>query len=154
MRRVPLFLVVSLLAACSGGAQNEGVATAEGDTLLTAALASYSPAVFDSIAWTTDTARTNRGAVVWSFSCKKCHGEAGRGDGGWVINGDTLRPPDFQQPGWRFATDEAELMKYVYTGNPNGMPHWGVEGLKPRNISAVAAYIQTLMVAPPPTAKK
>ena len=149
MRRVPLALLVPvLLVACSqGGTQEEAAATAGPDSVAMA-LETYTAAMFDTIAWKTDTAQTNRGAVVWTFSCKKCHGEQGHGDANYVLAGDTLRPPNFAQPGWRFATDKTELVKYIYGGNATGMPHWGIQGLKPRDIDAVSAYIQKLMVAP------
>lgn len=150
MRRVPLALIVPmLLVACSqGGTQDEEPAAAATDEVAQA-LETYSPATFDTIAWSTDTAQTNRGAVVWTFSCRKCHGDTGLGDANYVLAGDTLTPPSFATPGWRFATDKTELVKYIYAGNANGMPHWGVQGLKPRDIDAVSAYIQKLLVPTP-----
>lgn len=153
MRRVPFALLgISLLVACGDG-QTQEQAEARPDSVALA-LEQFDTSVFDSITWNTDTARINRGAVVWTFSCRKCHGEVGHGDAGFVIAGDTLVPPDFAEPGWRLATDRLELMKYIYAGNQEGMPHWGIQGLKPRDIDAVSTYIQELLVPqqpPPPT---
>jgi mono/diheme cytochrome c family protein len=109
------------------------------------ALEQYSPALFDTIQWASDSSQTNRGGVVWAFSCKKCHGQLGKGDAGMVLNGDTLRPPDFTTQ-WRFGSDTQALIKAIYAGNEAGMPHWGISGLKPRDISAVAAYVEKNIV--------
>jgi mono/diheme cytochrome c family protein len=150
MRRVPFAVVLPLLlAACSSG-EPEQAAVAEQDSVAMA-LEQYSPALFDTITWATDTAQTNRGAVVWQFSCRKCHGDVGRGDARMVVEGDTLVTPDFHAPGWRFATDREGLLKYIYSGNDRRMPHWGMEGLKPRDVAAVATYIQTMLVDPTAT---
>ncbi len=59
-----------------------------------------------------------------------------------MLYGDTLRPPSFLQADWRFAEDRDGLRKQVFTGNAQGMPHWGFHGLKYRDIDAVAVYIQ------------
>jgi len=157
MRRVPIALVVPLLlAACSGGDRDQAAVSRPDSVAM--ALEQYSPALFDTITWATDTAQTNRGAVVWTFSCKKCHGETGSGDGRMVLEvmdsatgtmvPDTIKPLNFHTPGWRFATDREGLVKYIYSGNDRRMPHWGIEGLKPRDVAAVATYIQTMLVAP------
>lgn len=146
MRRVPFALIgISLLLAC-GGEQTQEQAVVAGPDSTALALEQYTAGVFDTIAWTTDTAQTNRGAVVWTFSCRKCHGELAHGDAKFVIAGDTLVPPDFAQPGLRYAGDRAELMKYIFAGNQEGMPHWGIQGLKPRDIDAVSAYIQKQLI--------
>jgi mono/diheme cytochrome c family protein len=123
------------------------------------ALEQYSPALFDTITWTADSAQANRGSVVWTFSCKKCHGETAKGDAKYVTQvkdstgalvPDTLQPPDFTAPGWQYAAaDRQALIKYIYTGSGmQPMPHWGISGLKPRDIDAVAAYIQVVLAAP------
>ncbi|HSJ15180.1 MAG TPA: c-type cytochrome [Longimicrobiales bacterium] len=148
MRRLLGLLLPLALVACAGEPE-QNMAQSVGQDSVAMALASYSPSLFDSITWKADTAQTNRGAVVWMFSCRKCHGDTGHGDGGWVMDGDTLQPPPFDTVNWRFAEDRVELIKYIYAGNAGGMPHWGVVGLKPRDIDAVAAYIQKLLVPPP-----
>ena len=150
MRRVPLaLLVLLLLVACGSGAQDQTEVARPDSVAMAMALEQYSPALFDSITWAADTAQTNRGAVVWTFSCKKCHGDTGRGDARLVVEGDTIVPPDFHMAGWRFASDRAGLLKYIYTGNEKRMPHWGIEGLKPRDMAAVATYIQTMLIPAP-----
>jgi mono/diheme cytochrome c family protein len=159
MRRVPLGIAVTLLAvACGGGKQDQATAGADSVGI---ALAQYSPALFDSITWAADSAEINRGSVVWAWSCKRCHGETGAGDGNFVtqvkdstgaVVPDTLMPPTFLTPGWQYATDKQALIKYIYTGSgQQPMPHWGLSGQKPRDIDAVAAYIQQVVIAPKDT---
>ncbi len=143
-------LILSLvLAACSG--EQEGPtpeellaasAAAHVDSIAMA-LALISPESFDSISWDTPQARVERGGVVFSFSCSKCHGERGAGDGGFVREGETLVPPTFLVPDWRFADDHDGLRRHIFSGTVNGMPHWGLHGLKFRDVDAVAAYINT-----------
>lgn len=102
----------------------------------------YTLAAFDTIAWETPQAALERGSTVWNFSCLKCHGVGGAGDGGAVQRGDTIRPPSFLGEDWRFADDHEGLRRQVFTGTAEGMPHWGFYGLKLRDIDAVAHYIR------------
>ncbi len=60
-----------------------------------------------------------------------------------MTQGDTLRPPTFLGADWQFAEDHDALRRHIFVGTTGGMPHWGIEGLKPRDIDAVATYIQT-----------
>ena len=103
----------------------------------------YSPATFDTVVWESDEAAVARGKDVFAWVCAKCHGKAGLGDGGEVVQGDTLHPPSFQAPGWRFGDNQQALSQRIYLGNNRGMPHWGEQGLQPRDVVAVAKYIQT-----------
>ena len=88
-----------------------------------------------------------RGSVVFQYSCAKCHGSQGYGDGLFVTRGDTLRPPSFHTEDWRFQDDLEGLRRHVYTGTEGGMPHWGMEGLKYRDIDAVAQFILDRLTA-------
>lgn len=101
----------------------------------------YTPALFDTINWASNDAAIARGKDVFNWICAKCHGPAGHGDGGYVIEGDTLHPPSFVQPEWRFANNPKGLYQRIYLGNNRGMPHWGDQGLQPRDVEAVATYI-------------
>jgi mono/diheme cytochrome c family protein len=122
--------------AGSGGVRVDSVALAAG--LLTVE-------TFDTISWPSDSAAIARGAVVWTYSCRKCHGTDGSGDGGFVQDGDTLRPPSLLTPEWRFADNRAGAREQIFTGTTGGMPHWGVVGLKPRDIDAVTLYIDKML---------
>jgi mono/diheme cytochrome c family protein len=105
------------------------------------ARAQFDPTAFDTIQFPSDRARLARGADVFRWACSSCHGLTGRGDGGAVLNGDTLHPPSFLEPNWRFAHDENGLRRQIFVGNARGMPHWGLRGTQLRDIVAVETYI-------------
>ena len=142
MKSTPILFVLGALAcAPAEQAPLEEPQNAALDTLRAAELA-YDASAFDSISWETAEAASERGSVVFRFSCEKCHGTEGRGDGGFVTQGDTVRPPSFREPDWRFADDHDGLRRQIFVGTAAGMPHWGLEGLKPRDIDAVASYLR------------
>jgi mono/diheme cytochrome c family protein len=103
--------------------------------------AAYNPAAFDTISWETNQEAIERGSVVYRFSCTKCHGDRGYGDANFVRHGDTLVPPSFRDEDWIYAQDKDGLRQAVFVGTAEDMPHWGLEGLPPRDIDAVAIYI-------------
>ena len=148
MRRRSMLLTTLLIAAGCGPSAEEQAAEAEAarqqaiaDTLAMAE-ATYEPAAFDSIQWVEQSEAIARGQVVFSYSCAKCHGRAGDGTGGFVQQGDTLRPPSFLIEDWRFRDDHEGLRRQIFVGTANGMPHWGLEGLTPRDMDAVGYFIR------------
>lgn len=143
MRWIAMPLVVVLVAsACAPGEPTEDEAAADtAGASMVAAQEAYDPAAFDTITWETPEAALERGEVVYRFSCLRCHGDRGLGDAGFVRGGDTLRPPSFREPDWRLADDKAGIREQVFVGTLEGMPHWGLAGLGPKDIDAVATYI-------------
>ena len=140
---VLLMLFVGCTAAEEGPSAEEVEAAALAAQIdsVEQALAMLTPEAFDSISWDSDQAALDRGAVVFSVSCAKCHGRQGAGDGGMVQQGDTLVPPTFLVADWRFAEDHDNLRRHIFAGTVNGMPHWGLHGLKLRDVDGVARYI-------------
>lgn len=140
--RIPTLALVAMFAACAGEppAEQPDQAQIRADSVRLAE-AAFQPAVFDTITWESDAAALERGSLVFRISCSKCHGDSGAGDGGFVLQGDTLRPPSFLAPDWRFAEDPLGLRRQIFTGNVAGMPYWGLVGLKYRDIDAVARHI-------------
>jgi mono/diheme cytochrome c family protein len=136
-------VALAVASGCAQDQENETAVVAADSVALAAAL--ITPEMFDTISWVADSAAVSRGAVVWSYSCRKCHGNSGAGDGGWVQNGDTLRPPSFLAADWQYAGDRGALREQIYTGTNEGMPHWGLAGLKPRDIDAVSLYITRVL---------
>lgn len=140
LRMIPLALV--LLAACGPNEPDEEI-PAEPSAADTVAMAEaqYDPAAFDTVSWETPSDAWVRGSVVFSYSCARCHGRQGYGDGGFVTRGDTIEPPSLHPEDWRFAGDLEGLRRFIYTGSEGGMPHWGLEGLKYKDVDAVARFI-------------
>jgi mono/diheme cytochrome c family protein len=117
----------------------------------------YSPALFDTIAWTSDQERTTAGNLVYADSCRRCHGTVGEG-GVARVGGRDLVVPSLVTAEWRYD-DDLEAVRYrTFTGHTGGMPSLGISRLTPREIDAVAFYILeqlrpellTTPAAPPP----
>lgn len=132
-----------LVSACADGGDDAEARRPTGADSVQAALLQYDASNFDTIQWESNNEALARGSVVFSYSCARCHGRYGEGDGGFVSRGDTIRPPDLTQADWRFVDDLDGLHEFIYTGSERGMPHWGLEGLKYRDVDAVARFLQT-----------
>jgi mono/diheme cytochrome c family protein len=106
----------------------------------------YDPVAFDTVVWASQEAAVERGRDIYTWVCADCHGPEGRGDGGRVIDGDTIRPPSFQREDWPYAADAEALHRKVFIGNTLGMPHWGLRLMRPRDIVALEKYIRLDLV--------
>lgn len=102
--------------------------------------AAFSPALFDTIAWESDAQRIGQGNSVFAAECRKCHGPLGRG-GTEYTRAEGLEVPSLVEPEWEYGDDAVAVRRRIYAGHPAGMPTWGVAGITPREIDAVAAYI-------------
>lgn len=147
MQRKMLRLAVAAVAVLVGcrseppaGQAEQGGPPTPADTVAEA-IREYDPALFDTVKWASDSLALARGADVFNWACSTCHGKEGRGDGGYVLNGDTLHPPSFLEPDWRFAQDSMGLRRRIFIGNGRGMPHWGLRHMEPRDIVAVQRFI-------------
>jgi mono/diheme cytochrome c family protein len=146
MRCTVLFLCLFLplaFAGCAGEPETESAQPP--DTLTAVAMEAYDASMFDSITWNTEQDALDRGLTVYRHSCARCHGTEGRGDAGFVRAGDTLRPESFLREDWPYTDDKASLRQQVFVGTAEGMPHWGLEGLRPRDVDAVAIYIMQVL---------
>lgn len=139
VRWLPAVALGLLLGACSGD-RGEGAAEDVPADMTRATL--FDPALFDSIDWGSRGEARSRGATVYAYSCAKCHGPKGAGDGGYRLDGRLIQPPSFLSLDWRFAEDPLGLREAIYTGSNGRMPHWGRAGLAPRDVDAVAEYIR------------
>ena len=149
MRWIALSLCFAIgLVACEaaeeGPSPEELAATARADSLRMAQEA-FDPASFDTVTWESQQARVDRGAVVYRYSCVRCHGETGEAEAMVVVRGDTLNPPSLIEEDWALAEDFEALRAAIFTGTAEGMPHWGIVGLGAKDIDAVIGYIQLAM---------
>lgn len=105
--------------------------------------AEYSPALFDSLAWDGPDERATAGAGVWASHCRSCHGTLGRGDTDYARE-QGLEVPSLVRADWPYDSLDA-VRRRIYTGHPAGMPTWGVAGISPREIDAVAYYLADVL---------
>ena len=141
-RMIPVLISLVWMGAC--GEEPEQEVVPQGPTRadsVALAEAAFDATVFDTISWDGDQTAVERGGVVFSYSCRKCHGDGGRGNGNFVFQGDTLRPPSFLATDWQYAEDGIGLRERIFSGNAAGMPYWGLAGLKYQDVDAVADYI-------------
>jgi mono/diheme cytochrome c family protein len=146
---------VLLLAACGGGSGEQEDPAPDADALRQAradsvqmAEAEFDPTAFDTISWATPEERLERGTVVWDFSCRKCHGNEGLGDGE-LARVEELTMPMITDADWEYAGDVPAIRRRIYIGHETEMPSWGLYGLKYRDIDAVAHHIEDVMRAEP-----
>lgn len=102
--------------------------------------AEFSMAAFDTVTWESDEERGFRGNVVYSTYCRNCHGSLGQGDTEYAREND-LAVPSLVEEGWRYADAPDSVLRRVYVGHASGMPTWGVAGITPREMDAVAHYV-------------
>jgi mono/diheme cytochrome c family protein len=131
-------LLALLFAACGGASPEGGQAVAPDSVALAAAI--HDPAVYDTLSWATQNDAIQRGAVVFGHSCSRCHGSLGEGGGPYATAHD-LAVPSLRRTGWPLGADVSALRHVIFTGTAEGMPHWGLHGLKARDVDAVARYI-------------
>ncbi|HEU5210753.1 MAG TPA: c-type cytochrome [Longimicrobiales bacterium] len=104
----------------------------------------YSPALFDTIAWESDSLRLAVGNDIFAARCRRCHGYLGQG-GPVEVRGDTVDVPSLVAPDWSYTGDVDAIRRRIFTGHPAGMPIWGIAGLAMREIDAVAWYIDAVL---------
>jgi mono/diheme cytochrome c family protein len=104
----------------------------------------YSPALFDTIAWTSDQERITAGNLVYADYCRRCHGTVGEGGVARVAGSDMV-VPSLVTADWRYHDDIDSVRYRTFTGHTGGMPSLGVSRLTPREIDAVAFYILELL---------
>jgi mono/diheme cytochrome c family protein len=103
------------------------------------AAALLTPETFDTIAWSNVEERTHAGNNVYAARCRSCHGYLGEAGTEYARQSD-LDVPSLVRPEWPYQ-DVESVRHIIFTGHPAGMPTWGVAGISPREIDAVAFYI-------------
>ena len=141
--RVTTIVVFALLAFVGACEKHEFEPPDRGGQVAEAADA-YSAAIFDTIAWPTDSIRALDGNVVFSTYCRNCHGTLGKGATDYAVERG-LEVPSLIAEGWRFDASPDSVRRKVFVGHAQGMPTWGVAGLSPREIDAVTHYILNVL---------
>jgi mono/diheme cytochrome c family protein len=137
---VVLASVLAATAACDNKHHFEPPSRAArvsaADTVLT-------PETFDTIAWPSDSARAFEGNNVFAAHCRACHGYLGQGDTEYARTYH-IPVPSLVRADWPYA-DLPAVRHRIFTGHPSGMPTWGVAGIQPREIDAVAYYLLNVL---------
>ena len=136
LRRWTPALIVLAVLACSDHEfhpPSEAEKVARADSM-------YSPALFDTIAWSSDSARVHTGNLVFADECRRCHGPLGRGGTDYAEEAG-LTVPSLVEEDWAYADQIDSVRHRVFVGHAGGMPNWGSGQLTPRQIDAAVAYI-------------
>jgi mono/diheme cytochrome c family protein len=105
--------------------------------------AAFSPAVFDSVSWASDSLRAFSGNTVYAEKCGRCHGPLGRGNTDYA-RGRGLEVPSLVEP--ESALTSVDTLRHViFVGHEEGMPIFGAGGITPREIDGVAYYILNVL---------
>ncbi len=139
-RLTGLLLLVPVLHGCSEHRfeppdREEQVARA--DSLFT-------PALFDSVTWASDSVRALQGNVVYSTYCRNCHGTLGAGGTDYARNRD-LDVPSLVEEDWRYDGQRDSILHRLFVGHAAGMPTWGVAGIDAREMDAVTWYVMEVL---------
>lgn len=135
----PGFIVALAAAVAVGACEQKYFPPPSKTAKLQQALALYSPSLFDTVKWANDSIRSFQGNVVYALKCRRCHGPVGEA-GTQYAKDHNLRVPSLVKPDWRYESLDS-LRKMVFTGHSGGMPIYGVAGISPREIDAVAYYV-------------
>jgi mono/diheme cytochrome c family protein len=100
----------------------------------------FDEAAFDTIAWESGEIRIRDGGVVYATHCRRCHAPDGHGETEYARQRG-IDVPSLVRADWPDDVDVPEVRRRIFTGHPGGMPTFGVAGITPREIDAVAAYV-------------
>ena len=103
------------------------------------AAAAFSPTLFDTIDWASETAELTEGNTIYAEQCRRCHGPLGQGGTDYARERN-LTVPTLVAPSWPLASADS-LRRRIFVGHASGMPVYGDGDLTPRQIDATAAYI-------------
>lgn len=134
--RAVALVALGWMAGCKGHEfhpPDEQAKVAQADSL-------YSPALFDTIQWATDSARVEEGNEVFAAKCDRCHGPLGEG-GTEYARQQKLEVPSLVRDDWPYGEDHDAVRHRIFTGHPKGMPIWGMSDLTLRDIDAVTSYV-------------
>jgi mono/diheme cytochrome c family protein len=98
---------------------------------------------FDTVAWTSDAERAEAGNNVYAAKCRSCHGYLGQAGTDYARERN-LDVPSLVREDWPYQNVLA-VRRVIFIGHPDGMPTFGVAGITPREIDAVAFYLMEVL---------
>lgn len=144
-RLAPALLLAALALGCGGEpAQEAPSPAARADAEVARADSAWDPAVFDTVTWNRAVTRSDRGRTVYYYSCSKCHGPEGEGQGSMARRNE-LEVPSIVAPDWAYDGRVDSIRRAVFVGHRSGMPSWGLTDLTLRDLDAVAYYVDDLL---------
>ena len=135
MKRGVLLSFLAIAAACGHDFEPP-----DSEGRIQAAEALYSAAIFDTLTWESDSARSLEGNEVYAARCNRCHGTMGEGDTEYARQRG-LHVLSLVAPDWPFGDSVDSLRHAIFAGHEGGMPGFGVAGITPREIDASAYFI-------------
>ena len=132
-----MLLALLPLAACGGDHEYQ---PPDREQRVAEAAGEFDPDVYDTLSWSSDSARAVTGNSLYAAECRQCHGYLGRGDTDYARERG-LEVPSLVAPGWALADSLSAVRRSIYAGHTTGMPSWGVGRFTPRQIDAVAFYV-------------
>jgi mono/diheme cytochrome c family protein len=136
-RRLALALAAVVLA---GGCEKKEFPPPDRAAQVAEAEAEFAAALFDTIGWESEETRLRTGNESFAVHCRSCHGSLGRGTTPYARSRN-LDVPSLVDADWEMMDDVPAVRRRIFTGHPGGMPTWGIGGISPREIDAVAYYI-------------
>lgn len=141
MRRAPVVLMAVVSVAAVSACKNEHhFEPPNRQAQVREANMLYSPTLFDTINWASDSARALDGNAVYAAKCRRCHGPLGEGDTPYANERD-LKVPSLVERDWPFASSLDSVRHTVFVGHAQGMPTFGVAGITLREIDAASYYL-------------
>jgi mono/diheme cytochrome c family protein len=141
MRRTPALAAVAAALAMAGACKSEHhFEPPDRADQVRQAEALYTPALFDTITWASDSVRALDGNAVFAAKCRRCHGTLGRGGTDYAAARD-LAVPSLVEPDWPLAASIDSLRHVVFVGHAAGMPTFGIAGITLREIDAASYYV-------------
>jgi mono/diheme cytochrome c family protein len=143
MRTRPAVAVITAALLFGAACEKHEMERPSRDAQVAQADSLLSPETFDTVTWQSDSARAFEGNNAYSANCRSCHGYMGEG-GTEYARQRNLDPPSLIRADWPYS-DIAAVRHRIFIGHPDGMPTWGVAGITPREIDAVAYYILNVL---------
>jgi mono/diheme cytochrome c family protein len=139
VRVAALLVAVLLTAACEKPEyerppRDEQVAQA--DSMLTME-------AFDTLTWASDAERAEAGNNIYAAKCRSCHGYMGQADTDYARERN-IDVPSLVREDWPYQNILA-VRRVIFIGHADGMPTFGVAGITPREIDAVAYYLMEVL---------